>query len=165
MVRNSGVGSGGPQTSALLFAKMLRGHALALGGHIACPQPERGGSRINGVGRLAWRPEDGRLPKARGFFRSEHLGYLVFYSAWGRTVHRTSTVCILKHQRFPEWSWRSFRRNWWRTSGEVSKEIFELLLLGKIVRSIFHQNSTANFTNKLHYEVLGCAGPYILGAL
>ena len=36
-----------------------------------------------------------------------------------------------KHQRFPEWSWRSFRRNWWRTSGEVWKEIFELLLLGK----------------------------------
>ena len=64
------------------------------------------------------------------------------------------------HQRFPEWSWRSFRRNWWRTSGEVWKEIFELLLLGKIVRSIFHQNSTANFTIKLHYEVLGCGGPY-----
>ena len=40
-----------------------------------------------------------------------------------------------KHQRFPEWSWRSFRRNWWRTSGEVWKEIFELFLLGKIVRS------------------------------
>ena len=55
---------------------------------------------------------------------------------------------IGKHQRFPEWSWRSFRRNWWRTSGEVWKEIFELLLLGKIVRSIFHQNSTANFTIK-----------------
>ena len=36
-----------------------------------------------------------------------------------------------KHHRFPEWSWRSFRRNWWRTSGEVWKEIFELLLLGK----------------------------------
>ena len=31
---------------------------------------------------------------------------------------------------------------------------------GKIVRSIFHQNSTANFTFKLHYEVLGCGGPY-----
>ena len=65
-----------------------------------------------------------------------------------------------KHQRFPEWSWRSVRRNWWRTSGEVWKEIFELLLLEKIVRSIFHQNSTANFTVKLHYEVLGCGGPY-----
>ena len=36
-----------------------------------------------------------------------------------------------RHQRFPEWSWRSFRRNWWRTSGEVWKEIFELLFLGK----------------------------------
>ena len=57
-----------------------------------------------------------------------------------------------KHQRFPQRSWRSFRRN--------GKEIFELLLLGKIVRSIFHQNSTANFTIKLHYEVLGCGGPY-----
>ena len=55
-----------------------------------------------------------------------------------------------------------FGRNWWRTSGEVWKEIFELLLLGKIVRSIFHQNSTANFTIKLHYEVLGCGGPYIV---
>ena len=31
---------------------------------------------------------------------------------------------------------------------------------GKIVRSIFHQNSTANFTIKLHNEVLGCGGPY-----
>ena len=51
-----------------------------------------------------------------------------------------------KHQQFPKWSWRSFRRNWWRTSGEVWKEIFELLLLGKIVKSIFHQNSTAIFT-------------------
>ena len=60
-----------------------------------------------------------------------------------------------KHQQFPEWSWRSFRRNWWRTSGEVWKQIFELHLLGKIVRSVFHQNSTANFTIKLHYEVLG----------
>ena len=29
-------------------------------------------------------------------------------------------------------------------------------MLGKIVRSIFHQNSTAYFTTKLHYEVLGC---------
>ena len=52
------------------------------------------------------------------------------------------------------------RRTWWRTSGEIWKEIFELLLLGKIVRNIFHQNSTANFTIKLHYEVLGCGGPY-----
>ena len=43
----------------------------------------------------------------------------------------------------------NFRRNWWRTSGEVWKEIFELLLLGKIVRRIFHQNSSANFTIKL----------------
>ena len=60
----------------------------------------------------------------------------------------------------PEWSWRSLEANWWWTSGEVWKEIFELLLLGKIVRSIFHQNSTANFTIKLHYEVLGCGGPY-----
>ena len=71
---------------------------------------------------------------------------------------------ISKHQRFREWSWRSFRRNWWRTSGEVWKEIFELLknsFAGKIVSSIFHQNSTANFTIKLHYEVLGCGGPYI----
>ena len=54
---------------------------------------------------------------------------------------------MYKHQRFPEWSWRSFRRNWRRTSGEVWKEIFELVLLGKIVRSHFsHQNSTANFS-------------------
>ena len=30
---------------------------------------------------------------------------------------------------------------------------------GKIVRSILHQNSTANFIIKLHYEVLGCRGP------
>ena len=47
------------------------------------------------------------------------------------------------------------------TSGEVWKEILELLLLGKIVRSIFHQNSTANFTIERHYEVLGCGGPYL----
>ena len=39
--------------------------------------------------------------------------------------------------------------------------MFELLLLGKIVRSIFHQNFTADFTIKLHYEVLGCGGHYI----
>ena len=31
---------------------------------------------------------------------------------------------------------------------------------GKIVRIIFHQNSTADFTIKLHYEVLGCGRPY-----
>ena len=31
---------------------------------------------------------------------------------------------------------------------------------GEIVRSIFHRNSTANFTIRLHYEVLGCGGPY-----
>ena len=48
-----------------------------------------------------------------------------------------SAVVENKHQRFPERSWRSFRRNWRRTSGEVWKEIFELLLLGKIVRNIF----------------------------
>ena len=65
-----------------------------------------------------------------------------------------------QQQWFPEWSWRSFRRKWWRTSGGVWRDIFELLLLGKIVRSIFHQNSTANFTIKLHYEVLGFGGPY-----
>ena len=45
--------------------------------------------------------------------------------------YRFGYLKIFKHQRFPEWSWRSFRRNWWRTSGEVWKEIFELLLLGK----------------------------------
>ena len=70
---------------------------------------------------------------------------------------------ISKHQRFPEWSWRSVRRNWWRTSGGVWKEIFELLSLGKIARRIFHQNSTANFTIKLHYWVV--AGPTISGLL
>ena len=32
-------------------------------------------------------------------------------------------------------------------------------MLGKIVRNTFHQNSTANFTIKLHYEVLGCGVP------
>ena len=36
---------------------------------------------------------------------------------------------------------------------------FRASFAGKIVRSIFHQNSTANFTIKLHYEVLGCGGP------
>ena len=77
------------------------------------------------------------------------------------TRSQFTTRSIFKHQRSPEWSFRSFRRNWWRTSGEVWKEIFELLLLGKIVRSIFHQNSTANFTIRLHYEVLGCGGPYL----
>ena len=43
---------------------------------------------------------------------------------------------------------------------KFGREIFELLLLGKIVRSIVHQSSTANFTIKLHYEVLGCGGPW-----
>ena len=36
---------------------------------------------------------------------------------------------------------------------------FRACFAGKIVRSIFHQNSTANFTVKLHYDVLGCGGP------
>ena len=36
---------------------------------------------------------------------------------------------------------------------------FRASFAGKIVRSIFHQDSTANFTIKLHYEVLGCGGP------
>ena len=48
------------------------------------------------------------------------------------------------------------RRNWWRTSGEVWQEIFGGG--GGIVRSIFHQNSTANFTIELHYEVVFCYG-------
>ena len=39
---------------------------------------------------------------------------------------------------------------------------FRASFAGKIVRSILHQNSTANFTIKLHYAVLGCGGPYIL---
>ena len=33
-------------------------------------------------------------------------------------------------------------------------------LAEKIVRSMFHQNSTANSTTKLHCEVLGGRGPY-----
>ena len=57
-----------------------------------------------------------------------------------------------KHQRFPEWSWRSFRRNWWRTSGEVWKEIFELLLLGKSSEAFSTktppQISPSNFTTR-----------------
>ena len=36
---------------------------------------------------------------------------------------------------------------------------FRASFAGKIVSSIFHQNSTANFTIKLHYEVLGCGRP------
>ena len=67
---------------------------------------------------------------------------------------------ISKHQRFPEWSWRSFWRHRWRTSGKFGRD-FRASFAGKIFRSIFHQNSTANFTVKLHYEVLGCGGPYI----
>ena len=39
---------------------------------------------------------------------------------------------------------------------------FRASFAGKIVRSTSHQNSTANFTIKLHYEVLGCGGPYSL---
>ena len=57
-----------------------------------------------------------------------------------------------KHQRFPEWSWRSFRRNWWRTSGKFSKEIFELLLLGKSSEAFSTQTppqiSPSNFTTR-----------------
>ena len=37
---------------------------------------------------------------------------------------------------------------------------FRASFAGENVRSIFHQNSTANFTIKLHYAVLGCGGPY-----
>ena len=59
---------------------------------------------------------------------------------------------MFKHQRFPEWSWRSFRRNWWRTSGEVWKEIFELLLLGKLSEAFSTktppQISPSNFTTR-----------------
>ena len=44
--------------------------------------------------------------------------------------------------------------NFWRSlAGD-----FRASFAGKIVRNIFHQNSTANFTIKLHYEVLGCGG-------
>ena len=69
-----------------------------------------------------------------------------------------------QHQWFPEWSWRSFRRNWWRTSGEVSrKEIFEPLLLGKIVRNISTrtppQISPSDFTTRFWVV----AGPKSLG--
>ena len=57
-----------------------------------------------------------------------------------------------RHQRFPEWSWRSFRRNWWRTSGEVWQEIFELLLLGKSSEAFSTktppQISPSNFTTR-----------------
>ena len=62
---------------------------------------------------------------------------------------------ISKHQRFefPEWSWRSSRRNWWRSSGEVWKEIFELLLLGENRQKHFPpktppQISPSNFTTR-----------------
>ena len=51
--------------------------------------------------------------------------------------------------------------------GEIGGELpakfgrrFRASFAGKIVRSIFHQNSTANFTIKLHYEVLGCGGRF-----
>ena len=47
-----------------------------------------------------------------------------------RQHEKCSKRTFFKHQRFPEWSWRSFWRKWWRTSGEVWKEIFELLFLG-----------------------------------
>ena len=36
---------------------------------------------------------------------------------------------------------------------------FRASFAGKTIRSIFHQNSTANFTFKLHYAVRGCGGP------
>ena len=59
---------------------------------------------------------------------------------------------IYKHQRFPEWSWRSFRRNWWRSSGEVWKELFELLLLRKLSETFSTktppQISPSNFTTR-----------------
>ena len=45
-----------------------------------------------------------------------------------------------------------FRRNWWRTSGEVWKEIFELLLLGKSSEAFSTktppQISPSNFTTR-----------------
>ena len=68
-----------------------------------------------------------------------------------------------KHQQFPERSWRSFRRNWWRTSGEVWKEIFELLLLGKSSEAFSTktppQISPSNFTTRFWVV----AGPIIHG--
>ena len=38
---------------------------------------------------------------------------------------------------------------------------FRASFAGEIVRSTFHQNSTANFTIELHYEALGCGGACI----
>ena len=50
--------------------------------------------------------------------------------------------------------------------GEIGGELpakfggrFSSFVCWGIVRSIFHQNSNANFTIRLHYEVLGCGGP------
>ena len=40
------------------------------------------------------------------------------------------------------------------------EDYFRASSAGKIVRSMFHQNSTVNSTIKLHYEVLGVGGPY-----
>ena len=81
---------------------------------------------------------------------------------------------IIRHQRFPEWSWRSFRRNWWRTSGEVWKGIFELLLLGKSSEAFFTktppQISPSNFTTRfwvvafptsLNYSVFIAERPFL----
>ena len=72
---------------------------------------------------------------------------------WNRNLVAISwRSAISKHQRFPEWSWRSFRRNWRRTSGEVWKEIFELLLLGKSSETFSTKTpppiSPSNFTTR-----------------
>ena len=47
------------------------------------------------------------------------------------------------------------------TGGEfpAKEDDFRAFFAGKIVRSMFHQNSTADSTIKLHYEVLGGGGP------
>ena len=42
---------------------------------------------------------------------------------------------------------------------------FRASFAGENRQKHFHQNSTANFTIKLHYEVLGCGGPYKSGKI
>ena len=104
-----------------------------------------------------------------------HLQFVLQYAFWCHTALRkgkyfnTPPICIAarlpsvsqyashlyhntKHQRFPEGSWRSFRRNWWRTSGEVWKEFSSFFCWGKSSEAFSTktppQISPSNFTTR-----------------
>ena len=93
--------------------------------------------------------------------RATRLLRNIFCNGVQRLGHLVSFLLFLSSSDFQSEVGEVFGEIGGELPAKFGRQIFELLLLGKIVRSIFHQNSTANFTAKLHYEVLGGGGPYI----